>query len=254
MVTANAPARATRSHRGIEPTKAEIMSGAILVVEDEPVTQRLIAANLERAGHRVMRAASVSEATAAIREVVPDLVLLDWILPNATGVSFARQLRTDQRTRDVPIIMLTGRSQEIDKVTGLEAGADDYITKPFSTRELLARIKAVIRRRAPLLSDEIVEIAGLKLDPAAHRIAAGESRIELGATEFRLLHFFMTHPDRVYSRAQLLDDVWGDHVFVEERTVDVHIRRLRQSLSPSGHERLLETVRGTGYRFLRKLP
>jgi two-component system, OmpR family, phosphate regulon response regulator PhoB len=230
------------------------MSGAILVVEDEPVTQKLIAANLERAGHRVMRAASVSEAMASIREVVPDLVLLDWILPNATGVSFARQLRTDQRTRDIPIIMLTGRSQETDKVMGLEAGADDYITKPFSTRELLARIKAVIRRRAPLLSDEIVEIAGLKLDPAAHRIIAGDGKIELGATEFRLLHFFMTHPDRVYSRAQLLDEVWGDHVFVEERTVDVHIRRLRQSLAPSGHAGLLETVRGTGYRLLRKTP
>ena len=177
----------------------------------------------------------------------------DWILPNATGVSFARQLRTDQRTRDIPIIMLTGRSQETDKVTGLEAGADDYITKPFSPRELLARIKAVIRRRAPLASDEVVEIAGLRLDPAAHRITAGGRKIDLGATEFRMLHFFMTHPDRVYSRAQLLDEVWGDHVFVEERTVDVHIRRLRQELHPTGHEELIETVRGTGYRFRRQL-
>ena len=230
------------------------MSGAILVVEDEPMTQKLIAANLERAGHRVMRAASVPEAMASIREIMPDLVLLDWILPNATGVSLARQLRSDQRTRDIPIIMLTGRSQETDKVTGLEAGADDYITKPFSSRELLARIKAVIRRRAPLLSEEVVDIAGLRLDPAAHRITAGDGKIELGATEFRLLHFFMTHPDRVFSRAQLLDEVWGDHVFVEERTVDVHIRRLRQSLQRSGHDGLLETVRGTGYRFLRKLP
>jgi len=229
------------------------MSGAILIVEDEPVTQTLIAANLERAGHQVMRAASVPEAAAAIREVLPDLVLLDWILPNATGVSFARQLRTDQRTRDIPIIMLTGRSQETDKVTGLEAGADDYITKPFSSRELLARIKAVIRRRAPLASDEVVEIAGLKLDPAAHRITCCGRKIDLGATEFRLLHFFMTHPDRVYSRAQLLDEVWGDHVFVEERTVDVHIRRLRQELHPTGHEGLIETVRGTGYRFRRQI-
>src|SRR5207249_10079366 len=144
---------------------------------------------------------------AAIREVLPDLVLLEWILPNATGVSFARQLRTDQRTKDIPIIMLTGRTQETDKVTGLEAGADDYSTKPFSTRELLARIKAVIRRRAPLLSDETVQIEGLRLDPAAHRITAGSDRIELGATEFRLLHFFMTHPDRIYSRSQLLDEV-----------------------------------------------
>ncbi len=213
--------------------------GAILVVEDEPITQKLIAVNLERAGHKVMRAGSVPEAVAAIREVLPDLVLLDWILPNATGVSFARQLRTD-------------RTQETDKVTGLEAGADDYMTKPFSPRELLARIKAVIRRRAPLLSDEVVEIAGLRLDPAAHRITGNGQKIDLKATEFRLLHFFMTHPDRIYSRAQLLDEVWGDHVFVEERTVDVHIRRVRQVLAPSGHEGLIETVRGMGYRFRRQ--
>ncbi len=223
-------------------------AGTILVVEDEPITQKLIAVNLERAGHKVMRAASVPEAVAAIREVLPDLVLLDWILPNATGVSFARQLRTDQRTKDIPIIMLTGRTEETDK----EAGADDYITKPFSPRELLARIKAVIRRRAPLLSDEVVEIAGLRLDPAAHRITGNGQKIDLKATEFRLLHFFMTHPDRIYSRAQLLDEVWGDHVFVEERTVDVHIRRVRQVLTPSGHEGLIETVRGMGYRFRRQ--
>ena len=229
------------------------MSGAILIVEDEPITQKLIAVNLERAGHTVLRAATVPEAAAAIREVLPDLVLLDWILPNATGVSFARQLRTDQRTKDIPIIMLTGRDQETDKVTGLEAGADDYITKPFSPRELLARIKAVIRRRAPLLSEETVDVAGVRLDPAAHRISCADHNIDLGATEFRLLHFFMTHPDRVYSRAQLLDEVWGDHVFVEERTVDVHIRRLRQALHPAGRAALIETVRGTGYRFLRSV-
>jgi len=225
------------------------MGGAILVVEDELITQKLITVNLERAGHQVMRAASVLEAVAAMREVLPDLVLLDWILPNATGVGFARQLRADRRTRDVPIIMLTGRSQEADKVTGLEAGADDYITKPFSTRELLARIKAVIRRRSPLLCDEVVEIAGLRLDPAAYRITGNGRKIVLKATEFRLLHYFMTHPDRVFSRAQLLDEVWGDHVFVEERTVDVHIRRVRQVLLPSGHDGLIETVRGMGYRF-----
>jgi len=229
------------------------MTGAILVVEDEPITQKMIATNLERAGHKVMRAASVPEATAAIRDVLPDLVLLDWVLPEATGVSFARRLRNEQRTKDIPIIMLTGRSEESHKVAGLEAGADDYITKPFSPRELLARIRAVIRRRAPLLSEEVVEIAGLKLDPAAYRITGGGQAIELGATEFRLLHFFMTHPDRVYSRAQLLDEVWGDHVFVEERTVDVHIRRLRQALAPIGLAALIETLRGTGYRFLRKL-
>jgi two-component system phosphate regulon response regulator PhoB len=210
------------------------MGGQILVVEDEPVTQKLITANLERAGHKVSRAASVPEAEAIIRDALPDVVLLDWILPGATGVTFVRQLRTD-------------------KVTGLEAGADDYLTKPFSSRELLARIKAIIRRRVPLLSDEIVEIAGLRLDPAAHRITAGGQRIDLWATEFRLLHFFMTHPERVYSRGQLLDEVWGDHVFVEDRTVDVHIRRLRQALQPSGHDTHIETLRGTGYRFLRSL-
>jgi two-component system phosphate regulon response regulator PhoB len=227
------------------------MGGNILVVEDELVTQRMIAASLERAGHQVTRAASVPQAEAAMRDVLPDLVLLDWILPDATGVSFLRQLRTDRRTKEIPIIMLTGRSQETDKVTGLEAGADDYITKPFSHRELLSRIKAVLRRRAPLLCDDEVEVGTLMLDPAAHRVTAGGTPLDLWATEFRLLHFFMTHPERVYSRGQLLDEVWGDHVFVEERTVDVHIRRLRQALQPSGHDRLIETVRGTGYRLHR---
>lgn len=229
------------------------MSSSILVVEDEPVTQKLLAANLERAGHQVLRAASVAEAQAALRQTLPDMVLLDWILPETTGVSFARQLRTDQRTRDIPIIMLTGRSQDTDKVLGLEAGADDYITKPFSASELMARIKAVIRRRAPLLSEDAIEIEGLRLDPAAHWITGGGATIELGATEFRLLHFFMARPDRVLTRGLLLDKVWGDHVFVEERTVDAHIRRLRQSLQPSGHDRLIETVRGIGYRFRRSL-
>jgi len=230
------------------------MGGAILVVEDEPAVQELIAVNLEHAGHRVLRAANVPEAEAVVREVLPDLVLLDWMLPGPPGVNFARQLRADQRTRDIPIIMLTARAQEQDKVTGLEGGADDYVTKPFSPRELLARIKAVMRRRAPQLTDEIVEMGGLKLDPVAHRVSAAKAGVELGPTEFRMLHFFMTHPERVYSRAQLLDEVWGDHVFVEERTVDVHIRRLRQALEPSGCDRLIETVRGTGYRFRRTLP
>jgi len=206
------------------------MNGAILVVEDEPITQRLIAANLERAGHRVMRAANVPEAMASIREVVPDLVLLDWILPNATGVSFARQLRTDQRTRDIPIIMLTGRSQESDKVTGLEAGADDYITKPFSTRELLARIKAVIRRRAPLLSEEIVEIGALRLDPAAHRITAAGDKIELGATEFRSGdHGKLTHPSQGVAN-QLQEDLspffWISGVGPAQSRIKVFIGRI----------------------------
>jgi two-component system phosphate regulon response regulator PhoB len=168
-------------------------------------------------------------------------------------VNFARQLRTDQRTRDIPIIMLTARAQEQDTVAGLESGADDYVTKPFSPRELLARIKAVMRRRAPQLTDDAVEIVGLRLDPIAHRVTASGTHLALGPTEFRMLHFFMTHPERVYSRAQLLDEIWGDHVFVEERTVDVHIRRLRQALEPSELDSLVETVRGTGYRFRRNL-
>jgi two-component system phosphate regulon response regulator PhoB len=225
------------------------MGGSILIVEDELVTQRLIAASLERAGYKAIQAPSVAQAEAAIREVLPDLMLLDWILPGTTGVSFLRQLRNERRTKQIPIIMLTGRMEEIDKVTGLEAGADDYLTKPFSHRELLARIKAVVRRRAPLLGDEPLEFGDLKLDPAAHRVSAGGGKLNLWATEFRLLHFLMAHPDRVYSRGQLLDEVWGDHVFVEDRTVDVHIRRLRQALQPSGHQQMIETVRGAGYCF-----
>lgn len=229
------------------------MGGAILVVEDEPAIQELIAVNLQHAGHQVLRAASVPEAEALVREVVPDLVLLDWMLPGPPGLSFARQLRADQRTKDIPIIMLTARAEERDAIAGLEGGADDYVTKPFSPKELLARIKAVMRRRAPQLTEDMVEIAGLRLDPVAHRVSAAGENVALGPTEFRMLHFFMTHTERVYSRAQLLDEVWGDHVFVEERTVDVHIRRLRQALEPSKHDSLVETVRGTGYRFKRGL-
>ena len=230
------------------------MSGAILVVEDEPAIQELIAVNLEHAGHRVLRAANVPQAEEHVRAALPDLVLLDWMLPGTSGVAYARQLRANERTRDIPIIMLTARATEQEKILALEGGADDYVTKPFSPRELIARIKAVMRRRAPQLTDDAVEIAGLRLDPIAHRITGNGQAVEVGPTEFRLLHWFITHPERVYSRAQLLDEVWGDHVFVEERTVDVHIRRLRQALEPTGHDRLLDTVRGTGYRFCRELP
>jgi two-component system phosphate regulon response regulator PhoB len=171
------------------------------------------------------------------------------MLPGASGVEIARKLRGDERTRQIPIIMLTARSEEQDKVQGLEAGADDYITKPFSPREMLARIKAVLRRRAPQMTDDAVEVKGLRLDPATHRVQGNGDTIDLGPTEFRLLHFFMTHAERVHSRTQLLDQVWGDHIFVEERTVDVHIRRLRRSLEATGHDRLVQTVRGAGYRF-----
>ncbi|OFZ73156.1 MAG: phosphate regulon transcriptional regulatory protein PhoB, partial [Betaproteobacteria bacterium RBG_16_64_9] len=222
---------------------------SILVVEDEPAVQELIAMNLEQAGYSVLRARDAEQAAHVVRTVLPDVVLLDWMLPGQSGPEFARRLRADERTRRVPIIMLTARSTETDKVTGLDAGADDYIAKPFSPRELVARINAVLRRRAPELSDEVVAISGLKLDPAARRVHAAGQPVELGPTEFRLLHFLMTHPERVYSRAQLLDRVWGDHVFIEERTVDVHVRRLRMALERSGHDRLVETVRGSGYRF-----
>lgn len=224
------------------------MPAAILVVEDEPAIQELLAVNLEHAGHSVLRARDAEQATKLVRDVLPDLILLDWMLPGQSGEAFARALRRDERTRQVPIIMLTARGQEHDKVTGLDAGADDYVTKPFSPRELLARINAVLRRRAPQHTEEPAEIGGLRLDPATHRVSAAGRNLELGPTEFRLLHFLMTHPERVYTRAQLLDHVWGDHVCLEERTVDVHIRRLRKALEPTGHDGLIETVRGSGYR------
>ncbi|HEX5392812.1 MAG TPA: phosphate regulon transcriptional regulator PhoB [Rhodocyclaceae bacterium] len=229
------------------------MPSDILIVEDEPITQKMIAVNLERSGHQVRSVASVFAAESAIRDQVPDLVLVDWMLPDVTGIALIRKLRADAETRDIPIIMLTSRAQESDMVTGLEAGADDYITKPFSPRELLARIKAVMRRRMPQLTDDMVEVAGLRIDPAAKRITVGGQELDLGSIEFRMLHFFATHPNRLFSRAQLLDEIWGNQVFVEERTVDVHIRRLRQALNPWGLDRLIETVRGTGYSFRREM-
>jgi len=225
------------------------MAVNILVVEDEPAIQELIAVNLEHAGHHVIRARDAEEALRVVRHALPDLLLIDWMLPGMSGVSLARQLRQSERTRQVPMIMLTARAEESDKIMGLEAGADDYVTKPFSPKELVARIKAVLRRRAPQMTDEPVELGGLRLEPATRRVFGDRRPLELGPTEFRLLHFLMTHPERVHSRAQLLDQVWGDHVFIEERTVDVHIRRLRKTLEPSGHDRLVQTVRGSGYRF-----
>jgi two-component system phosphate regulon response regulator PhoB len=225
------------------------MPATILLVEDEPAIQELISANLMRAGHHVLRAGDAETAQRIVREALPDLILLDWMLPGMSGVEFARRLRNEERTRAIPLIMLTARGEEQDKVMGLESGADDYITKPFSPRELVARIKAVLRRRAPETTEDTVSAGDLCLDPATHRLTAGGKPVTLGPTEFRLLHFLMTHPERVHSRAQLLDQVWGDHVFVEERTVDVHIRRLRCALEPSLHDGLVQTVRGSGYRF-----
>jgi two-component system phosphate regulon response regulator PhoB len=224
------------------------MSATILVVEDEPGIQEVLKFNLGQHGHEVLVAPDAEEALGMLRGALPDLILLDWMLPGMSGIDFARRVRADHRLRGVPIIMLTARTEERDKVLGLDIGADDYITKPFSPRELMARIKAVLRRRAPQMTEDPVEIAGLRLDPVSHRVFGDGTPLELGPTEFRLLHFLMTHPERVYSRSQLLDHVWGDHVFVEERTVDVHIRRLRSALEPTGHNRLIQTVRGSGYR------
>jgi two-component system, OmpR family, phosphate regulon response regulator PhoB len=228
------------------------MPASILVVEDEPAIQELISVTLTRNGHSVTRTANAAEAWRAVSAALPDVILLDWMLPDGSGLAIARRLRSEARTRDVPIIMLTARAADDDKVAGLESGADDYVTKPFSPRELEARIQAVLRRRTPQLSSEAVEVEGLVLNPATRTVTGKGERLKMGPTEFELLHFFMTHPDRVYGRAQILDQVWGDHVFLEDRTVDVHIRRLREALSPSGHDRLVETVRGAGYRFLSK--
>jgi two-component system, OmpR family, phosphate regulon response regulator PhoB len=224
------------------------MTASILVVEDEPAIQELISVNLARNGHAVRRAASADEAYRAVAETLPDVILLDWMLPDTPGPAITRKLRSEARTRDVPIIMLTARAGDDDKVAGLESGADDYITKPFSPRELEARIQAVLRRRTPQLTSEAVEIEGLVLNPATRTVKGDGVALKMGPTEFELLHFFMTHTDRVYARPQILDQVWGDHVFIEDRTVDVHIRRLRDALSPSGHDDLVETVRGAGYK------
>ncbi len=229
------------------------MPANILLVEDEPAIQELIVTSLTRAGYGVTRAEDAETAQRLMRESLPDLVLLDWMLPGMSGIEFARRLRAEDRTRTIPIIMLSARGEEQDQVSGLEVGADDYVAKPFSPRELAARIKAVLRRRTPQATEDVVALGGLRLDPVAHRVSAGEHVLALGPTEFRLLHFLMTHPERVHSRAKLLDQVWGDHVFVEERTVDVHIRRLRSALEASGCDVLIQTVRGSGYRFSTQL-
>ena len=225
------------------------MPAIILVVEDEPAIQELLALNLTQAGHNPLRALSVEQAQMLIREALPDLIILDWMLPGMSGIEFARKLKSDDLTKAIPIIMLTARGEETDKVRGLEVGADDYVTKPFSPRELNARIKAVLRRRAPQMTDDPIEVSGLRLDPMTHRVLGNGSALDLGPTEFRLLHYLMSNPERVHSRSQVLDRVWGDRVFVEDRTVDVHIRRLRLALAESGHEDLIQTVRGVGYRF-----
>ncbi|WP_457426119.1 phosphate regulon transcriptional regulator PhoB [Roseateles sp. P5_E7] len=220
----------------------------ILVVEDESAIAELISINLRHAGFEITLAASASAAQYEVDRVLPDLVVLDWMLPGQSGVALARQWRSTARTKELPIIMLTARADEGDKIAGLDAGADDYITKPFSTNELLARIRAVLRRKAPEALDSAVEVGPLLLDPGTHRVSREGNEVKLGPTEFRLLHFLMTHPERVHSRSQLLDRVWGDHVFIEERTIDVHVKRLREALERVQCARMIETVRGAGYR------
>jgi two-component system phosphate regulon response regulator PhoB len=226
--------------------------GRILVVEDETAIAELVAINLRHAGHEVTVAGDARQAQLEVDAVLPDLVVLDWMLPGQSGLALARQWRATARTKAMPVIMLTARAEESDKVAGLDAGADDYVAKPFSTHELMARIRAVLRRKAPESLDTPVEVGGLRLDPATRRVTRriGEvdHEVRIGPTEFRLLHFLMTHPERVHSRAQVLDRVWGDHVFIEERTVDVHVKRLRDALATVHCAHLVETVRGAGYR------
>lgn len=229
------------------------MAVKILVVEDEPAIREMLQHALTQAGYQIAAVGSVREAQQSMVASLPDLILLDWMLPDTSGVEFAKRLKKEETTRQLPIIMLTARGEESDKIRGLEVGADDYVTKPFSPRELGARIKAVLRRVSPQVSEEVLSVEGLTLDMSSHRVTAGDATVELGPTEFKLLHFFMTHPERVYSRNQVLDHVWGGNVYIEERTVDVHIRRLRKALEATQHDHLIQTVRGAGYRFSTKV-
>ncbi|PHR65728.1 phosphate regulon transcriptional regulator PhoB [Pseudidiomarina marina] len=225
------------------------MSRKILIVEDEAPIREMLSFVMEQHGYQAVEAGDYQSALEKVVEPFPDMILLDWMIPGGSGIQLAKKLKGDDFTRAIPIIMLTARGEEEDKVRGLEVGADDYMTKPFSPKELMARMRAVFRRVAPTALDEPLEIEGLRLDPVSHRVTAFNDRLDMGPTEFKLLHFFMTHPDRVYSREQLLDHVWGTNVYVEDRTVDVHIRRLRKALETHGHDRLVQTVRGVGYRF-----
>lgn len=225
------------------------MSKRVLVVEDEAPIREMLCFMLEQRGFEPVEAADFSEAVALVKEPYPELILLDWMIPCGSGIQFIKLMKQEELTRNIPIVMLTARGEEEDKVRGLEVGADDYITKPFSPKELTARIKAVMRRSAPTATEEVIDVQGLRLDPVSHRVTANDLPLDMGPTEFRLLHFFMTHPERVYSREQLLNNVWGTNVYVEDRTVDVHIRRLRKAMAVTGHEVLIQTVRGAGYRF-----
>lgn len=228
------------------------MKGKILIVEDEAAIREMLVYTLIKNGYSFEEAADVEQAQDVISLGKPDLILLDWMLPGVSGVDYARRLRNNPDTKSIPIIMLTARGEESDKVRALDMGADDYITKPFSTKELLARIRALLRRSEQDKVEGVIQVAGLKLDPETYRVTANEETIDISPTEFRLLQFFITHPERVYSRTQLLDQVWGQNVYVEERTVDVHIRRLRQTLAPYAYDKFIQTVRSVGYRFSTK--
>lgn len=221
----------------------------IMIVDDEPAIREMVDFALRKAGFETVLAADAREALEGVADSKPDLLLLDWMLPDISGVEIARRLKKDELTSKLPIIMLTARTEENDKIRGLEVGADDYVTKPFSPRELIARIQAVLRRFEPQSTEDVLSVGNLELDPSSHRVQYNGMELKLGPTEYRLLHFFMSHPERVFSRAQLLDRVWGQNVYIEERTVDVHIRRLRKELSAHGCDKMIQTVRGAGYRF-----
>nr|WP_086937660.1 phosphate regulon transcriptional regulator PhoB [Thaumasiovibrio occultus] len=221
----------------------------ILVVEDEAPIREMLCFVLEQKGYHAVEAEDYDTALAKICEPFPELILLDWMLPGGSGINLIKHLKKDEMTRQIPVVMLTARGEEEDKVRGLEVGADDYITKPFSPKELMARLKAVMRRVSPTALDDVIDIQGLKLDPVSHRVTSNDQPLDMGPTEFKMLHFFMTHQERVYSREQLLNQVWGTNVYVEDRTVDVHIRRLRKALEIGGHDKMVQTVRGAGYRF-----
>ncbi|MES2918815.1 MAG: phosphate regulon transcriptional regulator PhoB [Pseudomonadota bacterium] len=225
----------------------------ILIVDDEAAIREMIAIALELAGFDCLQAEDALAAHHIIVDERPALVLLDWMLPGLSGIELARRLKRDENTREIPVIMLTARGEEDNKIQGLDAGADDYITKPFSTRELVSRIRAVLRRTSSLSAEKALEAGGLKLDPVSQRVTADEHPVEMGPTEYRMLAFFMSHPERAYSRTQMLDQIWGGNVYVEDRTIDVHIRRLRKALEPWGYDRFIQTVRGTGYRFSTKV-
>lgn len=225
------------------------MARRILVVEDEAPIREMVCFVLEQNGYQPIEADDYDAAIARLVEPFPDLVLLDWMIPGGSGIQVIKHMKRDSQLREIPVMMLTARGEEEDRVKGLETGADDYLIKPFSPKELVARVKAILRRISPMAADDLIAMNGLTLDPASHRVTSNENPLEMGPTEFKLLHFFMTHPERVYSREQLLNYVWGENVYVEDRTVDVHIRRLRKALEADGHDKMIQTVRGTGYRF-----